>query len=95
MIAQVLSTSASASFTDETRAFIAEVAAKARQADGCEGIVVLIDPITGNGLTINLFRDEAAAHAFDARRQELTKEAEEKVGGASVGQPRLYEVFNL
>ena len=85
-------TSASVPFTDETRAYIAEVAAKARQADGCEGIVVLIDPSTGNGLTINLFRDEAAADAFDALRRELTKEATTKVG-ASVGQPELYDVF--
>ncbi len=92
MIAQVLTTSASVPFTDDTRTFIAEVTAKARQADGCEGIVVLIDPNTGNGLAINMFRDEAAAHAFDARRQELTKEAEEQVG-ARVGEPQLYEVF--
>jgi hypothetical protein len=92
MIAQVLNTSAPVPFTDETRTFIAEVTAKARRADGCEGILVLVDPNTGNGLAINMFRDEAAAHAFDARRQELTKEAQEHVG-ATVGEPQHYEVF--
>ena len=92
MIAQVLNTSAPVPFTDETRTFIAEVTAKARQADGCEGILVLVDPNTGNGLAINMFRDEAAAHAFAARRQELVKEAQEQVG-ATVGEPQHYEVL--
>ena len=52
----------------------------------------LVDPTTGEGLQINLFRDRATLAAFEALRQELTKEAEQDTGG-EVGEQHVYEVI--
>jgi hypothetical protein len=90
VIAQVHTTSVPTPMTDEMQKEIEVITAQARKADGCEGILILGDPATGEGLAINLFRDQAAADAFDAQRKKLIKEAEQDLGG-NVSAPRIYE----
>jgi hypothetical protein len=91
MIAQVLTTAVDMPITDEMRKFIAEATAQARKADGCEAVITLADATTGEGLSITLFRDQAAVDAFDSLRQTLTNQADEM--GAKVSVPRVYEVL--
>ena len=77
--------------TDDSNRFVAEASAKARQADGCEGILILRDPDSGEGLAITMFRDQASADAFNALRAQLTTEAEQRFGG-QIGEPQVYQV---
>ena len=79
--------------TDEMRTYVVETLARARQADGCEGLITLVDPTTGETLSINLFHDQAALDSFDALRQQLTAEAQQTTGG-EYSSPLVYsEVF--
>src|ERR1700730_6629189 len=63
MIAQVVTTTVPTTITDELRKTAEEMESQARKADGCEGILDLSDPTTGEGLSIHLFRDQAAMDA--------------------------------
>ena len=91
MIAQVTTATAPPPITDEMRKSIEEMSSQVRQSDGCEGILTLVDPTTGEALNINLFRDQAALDAFEELRQKLIKDAEDL--GATVPEPHVYEVF--
>src|ERR1700730_17107781 len=66
MIAQVVMATAPTPITDEARKAAADMGSQARQSDGCEGILTLVDPTTGEAVQINLFRDRAALDAFEA-----------------------------
>lgn len=92
MIAQVLTIEVPVPFTDDVRRYIESRVAEGRKADGCEGIVVLGDPTTGEGLAINLLRDQAAVDAIQALRVAHSTDAERDVG-AKVSEPRFYEVL--
>ena len=90
MIAQVFTTKIDAGpLSDDTRKYVIETMTQARQADGCEAIINLDDPATGEGLVITLFRDQAALDAFDTLRQKLTAEAEETLS-VEIAAPRVY-----
>jgi len=89
MIAQVwTSTGPAGPPSAEVRRFIDEVLAQARAFDGCEAVMTLADPSTGESLAINLFRDRAAMDAFQAFSKE--KSAESESHGAKVGAPHVY-----
>jgi hypothetical protein len=91
MIAQVFTTKVPMPITDEVRKFIDDATAQARKADGCEGVVTLADPATGEGFAIHFFRDQAAVDAFDAVSQKQSGQAVQM--GAEVSAPRVYEVL--
>ncbi len=77
MIAQVLTTKGPAGpMPDELRKFTEETQSEARTRDGVEGQVSMADPATGEGMTIILFRDQAALDAFQAYAKEKIAEAE-------------------
>ena len=92
MIAQVLQIAVRTPMSDEDLKAGEEMASQARKADGCEGILSLADPTTGEGLAIHLFRDQIAMDAYDALRQKLTKEPEQDLG-VTVNKPHVYEVL--
>jgi hypothetical protein len=92
MIALVYPTTGPTPFTDELRKYVDEGGSQVRQTDGCEGILYLADPTTGEGFGINLFRDQAAVDAFQAVAERLAKGAEQDFG-IGVGEPHVYEVL--
>ena len=96
MIAQVFATSGPAGpQTDEMRKWAEDALGQGRKADGNEGTLSLVDPTTGKGLVINLFRDQAAMDAFQAYSNEKIAESE-KLTGVKVPAPDVYsEVIAL
>jgi hypothetical protein len=90
MIAQVwTSTGPAGPESDEMHKFVSDVLTEARGFDGCEAIVTLRDPTTGEAMAINLFRDQAAMDAFQKVSDERKAEAE-KVGGGKIAAPRVF-----
>ena len=95
MIAQVFeSTGAPGPMSDEMRKFAEDAMGQGRKMDGNEGTISLIDPTTGKGLVINLFRDQAALDAFQAYSNEKIAESE-KQGGHVAGSHVYTEVIAL
>jgi hypothetical protein len=96
MIAQVFETTGQMGEpTDEFRKWAEEALAEGRKMDGNEGTLSLVDPTTGEGLVINLFRDQAAMDAFQAYSNEKIAEGE-KLSGGKVREPHVYtEVITL
>jgi len=96
MIARVFQQSTPAGpVNEEIRKSQEEAFATGRQAEGCEGMIMLRDTSTGEGLTISLWRDQAAADAYNATSEKLRNDAEQAHGYKSVG-PRVYsEVIAL
>lgn len=81
MIAQVLTSKGPAGpMSDELRKFIEETQSGARTQDGVEGQVSILDPDTGEGMAIILFRDQAALDAFQAYAKQKIAEAEGSQG---------------
>jgi hypothetical protein len=76
MIAQVM-TAKAAELSDEMRKFVEDGLAEARRREGVEGIVWVFDPAAGESLSVHLFRDQAAADAFQAFLNEKLAQAEE------------------
>ena len=61
---------------DEMRTFLEAAISQARAFDGCEGVVAKRDPITGDSLAVNLFRDQAAIDAWQTFANEQRVEGE-------------------
>ena len=93
MIAQVVTATAPTPITDEARKTAKEMSSQVRVVDGCEGILSLVDPTTGEVLQINLFRDQTTLDAFEALRQTLTNEAEQDLGVKVSPEQHVYEVL--
>ena len=93
MIAVVRTTSApvpeGGEVSEEVRRFVEQRADETRKADGSEALILLRDPSTGEGLAISLWRDQAAADAFQSDSERMTKEVNER--GGTVSEPRIYE----
>ena len=96
MIAQVFETTGpTGEPTEEFRKFAEDALGQGRAMDGCEATLSLINPNTGKGLVINLFRDQAAMDAFQAYSNAKIAEAE-KLTGTKVPAPDVYtEVIAL
>ena len=89
MIAQVFTQKIPAGpLSDEMRKFTEDAVAEGRAHDGVEADIVIGDPATGEGITVILFRDQAALDAFEAWASEIVAEAEEL--GVEVASSRVY-----
>jgi hypothetical protein len=89
MIAVVHNTkSAPGGMTAEMRKFAEDAIAQARSFDGCEAVISASDPGTGDSVTVNVFRDEAAMRAFQEMERKLIAEA--GTLGAEVDAGRTY-----
>jgi hypothetical protein len=86
VIAEVHRTSGVMAY-DETARDIFEEAAR---APGTEQLFVLVDPATGEGYSIHLWRDRQSYEAFAERRQELVARVEE--AGARPDPGQLFDV---
>jgi hypothetical protein len=73
---------------DDLRTFAEGAVAEARKRDGCEACISVRDPATGESVTLNLFRDQAALEAFQAFENEKIAEAEAL--GVPVDPGRVY-----
>jgi len=64
MLAQVLNVSGTSTVPDETAlAKTQPMAEVSRKLDGCEGLYAMTDSASGSGITIILWRDQAAMQA--------------------------------
>jgi len=68
-------------------------AKRQRDVDGCEGIFMMANPATGEGLAVTLWRDEAAMKAAAGFQDEEIARAKAQPGGVEVPAPTVYEVF--
>ncbi len=94
MIAQVFTSKLAAGpMSDEMRKWIENVFSEARSHDGLEGHLAISDPATGEGMSIILFRDQAALDAYEAFSKEKTSEAEKLTGGQAGGSRVYSEVI--
>jgi len=90
MIAQVWTSTGPAGPEPESlRKFVDETLSEAVAFDGCEAVITLRDPNTGEAMAINLFRDAAAMDAFQTLSNAKRSEAE-KVGNSKIAAPRVY-----
>ena len=90
MIARVFQTSTTAGpTTDEERKLLDDNFAAGRQVDGCEGMISIRNPSTGEGLAISLWRDQAAADAYNATSEKLRSDSEQTPGYKTTG-PQVY-----
>ncbi|MCU1344508.1 MAG: hypothetical protein JWL70_774 [Acidimicrobiia bacterium] len=92
MLATVQTVKVPTPITDELRRQADTLSAEARGAEGLESMLTVVDPGTGEGFTINVFRDQASLDSFQALAERLTKEAETG-SNASVSAARTYEVL--
>jgi hypothetical protein len=93
MIAQVFTTSAGAGGSAPTPEYAQEIAEKQRAVDGCEGIVMLADPASGEGVAFTLWRDEVAMKAAAAQQEEDIAAAKKVSSSVQVSAPKVYEVL--
>jgi hypothetical protein len=93
MIAQVFTTSVAPGLvmSDELVKKGEESDAQLRRAEGCEGIFTMFDS-TGQGLHINLFRDQASLDGAEPLRKQLS-EPFIQIEGVKIGEPKVYEVL--
>jgi hypothetical protein len=75
--------------SEEMRAFLEKAVSEARAFDGCEAVVAMRDPATGEALSINLLRDQAAMDAWQTFSNEQRVEGE-KVAGPAGATARAY-----
>jgi hypothetical protein len=74
------------------------VYSRVRQAEGCEGLLVLRDSATGDAFTIILWRDQTAmdsgvnAFSEDPVQAETFQRGLETLGIEVVGEPRIHDV---
>jgi len=71
------------------RTFLEAAISEARAFDGCEGVVAMRDPLTGESLAINLFRDQAAMDAWQALSDRQRVEGE-RIEGPAGATTRVY-----
>ena len=97
MLAQVFITSGTTPVPDTAamQKIAEEAAVNQRAVDGCEGIYILTDPSSGDGLAFVLWRDEGAMKASaDHQVKEIAAAKEATPPGATmnVSTPKVYEV---
>jgi hypothetical protein len=73
---------------DEMRKLAEEAIAEARSFDGCEAVISLSDPATGESISVSLYRDQAAMDAVADITKAKIAQFEEM--GSNVGAPRVY-----
>jgi hypothetical protein len=79
--------------SEEAQQFAQDAAKRQRDVDGCEGIFMMSDPSTGEGLAVTLWRDEAAMKAAAAYQEEEISSAKKLNPSMVVPAPTVYEVF--
>lgn len=75
---------------EATRQFAEAAMAEARAMDGCEGLVAVTDPSTGESISITLFRDQAALDAAQAWVDQKLSETEALEGHPTAEAPRVF-----
>ena len=78
---------------EEATRFAQDAAKRQRDVDGCEGIFMMANPSTGEGLAVTLWRDEAAMKAAASFQEEEIASAKAQNPGMDVPAPTVYEVF--
>jgi heme-degrading monooxygenase HmoA len=96
MIAQVFRMSGpppGAQPSEEMQGIVRDTAKRQGDVEGCEGILMMRNPATGENLHVTLWRDEAAMKAGARYQDEEIANAKKRNPSMEVPAPTIFEVF--